>query len=64
MLYAVWAMLLYPNVCNFVYFLRCSLLSFDSSYKHFKKVTTNYINKLIYNTLEHGTNKSKTSILL
>ena len=63
MLSAVWAMLLDPNVCNSVCFPRRSLLSFDNSYKHVKKVTTNYNNKQIYNTLEHGTYKSKTSIL-
>ena len=64
MLSTVWAMPLDPSVCSSVCFPRRSLLSFDSSYKHFKKVTTNYNNKLIYNTLEHGTYKSKTSILL
>ena len=64
MLSIVWAMLLDPNVCSFVCFPRCTLLSFDNSYKHFKKVTTNYNNNLIYNTLEHGTYKSKTSIPL
>ena len=64
MISAIWAMLLDPSVCSSVCFPRRSLLSFDSSYKHFKKVTTNYNNKLIYNTIEHGTSKSKTSILL
>ena len=64
MLSAVWAMLLDPSVCSSFCFPRRTLLSFDSSYKHFKKVTTNYNNKVIYNTLEHGTYKGKTSILL
>ena len=64
MLSTVWAMPLDTSVCSSVCFPRRSLLSFDSSYKHFKKVTTNYNNKLIYNTIEHGTSKSKTSILL
>ena len=64
MIFAVWAMLLDPSVCNSVCLPRRALLSSDSSYKHFKKVTTNYNNKLIYNTLEHGTYKIKTSILL
>ena len=64
MLSAVWAMLLDPSVCSSICFPCCSLLSFDGSYKHFKKVTTNYNNKLKYNTLEHGTYKSKTFILL
>ena len=64
MLSIIWAMLLGPSVCRSVCFPCCSLSSFDSSYKHFKKVTTNYNNKLIYNTLEHGTYKSKRSILL
>ena len=64
MISAVWAMLLDPSVCNSVCFPRCAFLSFNSSYKHFKKVTINYNNKLKYNTLEHGTYKSKTFILL
>ena len=64
MLSAVWAMLLDPSVCSSVCFPHRALLSSDRSYKHFKKATTNYNNKVIYNTLEHGTYKSKTSILL
>ena len=64
MISAIWVMLLDLRVCSSVCFSRCALSSFDNSYKHFKKVTTNYNNKLIYNTLEHGTYKSKTFILL
>ena len=47
MISAVWAMLLDPSVCSSVCLPRHALLSFDRSYKHFKKVTTNYNNKLI-----------------
>ena len=48
MISAVWAMLLDSSMCNSVCLPCRALLSSDSSYKHFKKVTTNYNNKLIW----------------
>ena len=48
MISAVWAMPLDPSVCSSVCLPHRALLSSDSSYKHFKKVITNYNNKLIW----------------